>query len=296
MLLCAVCLSACGNRAQAVLKVASPEPEQGLTSAQACPKPDEPYIPAMCEGLPADHGTQPNHALEWGERGVGELLWEGRLSCTNGTTPHMMRLSPYGPPPVPSTTTTSNIVVGASDVLDRWRVSCSGFKPVTLYHNIYRCASACPPGGLVLVPAIAWRHYRASIQAYQKSQATEALEHSTKAIEASAEHETLLNWHALMLSEAGKWTQALTLYERVASMNPHSQTVHIRKAEVLLLLKRKVQAGDVLRGVLSVLERNDTRRPYLTCLLSTSLMVTDPQKARDLSQQACREGERACCD
>lgn len=288
-------LGACGSKASAVIEQIVPEPADDPAKS-VCPAFDAPYVEEACQDLPQGYGTQPALPLQWGRRGVGELLWEGRISCADGTTPHLMRLSPYGPPPQASSAATSDVVIGAQDVLDRWRVNCSGLKPMTLYHNIYRCGSACPPAGLTLVPADAWTHYQDSIKAYQRGSATQALLSSGQAVEAAPGHETLLNWHALMLSEAGKWPQALALYDRVASMGPHGQTVHIRRAEVLLLLKRKAQAADVLRRVMSLIERNDTRRPYLTCLLSTALMVTDPTQAIDLARQACVGGERACCD
>lgn len=261
-----------------------------------CPAPTLEVEPTLCQGLPSKHGQVPELPLEWGVDVVGEQLWFGRLVCEDGAMPKLRLEGVYGPAPKASLAPPSPTQSEALDLLDRWTLRCPGQPAMTLYYNLYRCGSPCPPLGVSLLPAAAFKDYLASLEAHGARRLEEAYELATRALDASPESELFRLWLATLANERGLHERALLLYEEAAARYTSDAQLQLRRAETLLLLDRPREAEALLTKLLDALPSTHKERPYSMCLHATAVMLFDLERSAPLARAACQAGASSCCE
>lgn len=279
---------------------ATPIQEQPATRPKPvqaqCPSPTLEIAPELCQGLPSQHGQVPQQPLEWGVAVSGELLWFGRLVCQDGAMPKLRLEGVYGPAPKTSSSPPSPTQSEALDLLDKWTLSCPGQPALTLYHNLYRCGSPCPPLGVSLLPATSFEDYLASQEAHSARRLEEAYDLATRALEASPESELFRLWLASLANERGLHERALLLYEEAAARYALDVQLQLRRAETLLLLDRPREAEELLSKLLDSLATTHKQRPYAMCLHATAVMLFDLERSATLTRAACQAGASSCCE
>lgn len=157
-----------------------PAPETGpQDEGDACPVADTEVDPALCEDLPDDYGFSPEHPLEWGIFAIGGneriVPFFDRLLCESGDGAFAKRV---GSRQVRRPSSSPPSVLGrgrkGGETIDLWRVEC-GKETTTIYANINRCGSHCPPKGFSLRSVAGHRAYQRALTLEREENLKEAV-------------------------------------------------------------------------------------------------------------------------
>lgn len=267
-------------------------------SEQACATPFMSVDTSTCSAQTSQtYGLTMENPAEWGFGAGTRTLWFGRIMCQDGTMPDIMRAGNVGPAPNPSTSPTSETGLGeAHDILDKWLVMCPGnAQPISVYHNMYRCGSLCPPPSLRLMNGEAFRAYIESQRASDESQHDDAYALAVKAHELEPDLELTILWLGLLEQRKNNFERALELYDKASTLNPHVPFASIQKCDVLIQLGREDEALILLDEILADLPADAAGKPRVDCLRATALHPTKPKEALELAARACAAGEKMCC-
>ena len=183
----------------------------------------------------------------------------------------------------------------ALDVVDRWRLTCAGERTLTLYHNLYRCGSPCPPQGTKLLPAEAYRLYIDSYKAYDAGRGELALQLAEQAYVSAPGYELLALWAAIMNQDRGLLSRAIALYEAVLTINPEDVFSLVQQAILYNALDRVDDALVITTSLLDLLDTTHPSYPDTLCAHATALRAAQPLQAKQFAEQACQAGVTACC-